>query len=38
MKKLITYEIAAESEEQAYRLVAELRSIIGEPARIEDYE
>lgn len=38
MKKVITYEITAESEEQAYRLVAELRDIIGEPSKIEEYE
>ena len=38
MKRRITYEITAESEEQAYRLIVELRSIIGEPTKIEDYE
>ena len=38
MKKIITYEITAESEEQAYRLVTELRDIIGEPTKIEEYE
>ena len=38
MKKLITYEITAENEDQAYRLIAELRGIIGEPAQVEEIE
>ncbi len=35
MKYKLIYEIIAESEEQRDQLIAELRDIIGEPARIE---